>query len=135
MEETRTAALQQSSGPATGSVEGRCAPRLQVLGQIQGHIAGLGAPAIVTEIGIDGFRIDTIVDIPSGSVHELQFTLGDGSVVYARAKALHSRRESGLDGGLRLYSCGFVFVEEAWRGRSTSDLIDHMMSTLTFDLG
>jgi hypothetical protein len=133
--QTRAAQLQRSNGPATGSTEGRRAPRLEVFGQIHGQIIGLDVPIIVCEISVDGFKIATTVNTPIGSIHEFRFTLGDGSVVFAVARAIHSHRVGGLDAATTLFSTGFAFTEEIWRGHCATELIDNITSTLSFDLG
>ena len=131
----RASLLQPSSGPATGSIEGRRAPRLEVTGQIQGHILGIDAPIIVCEISVDGFRIVTSVELEVDAIHELRFALQDGSALFARARVIHQHEIGRGDGVTRLHSAGFAFVDETWRGHSTTVLIDHVISTLAFDLG
>ena len=131
----RAALLQPSTGPATGSIEGRRAPRLEVTGQIQGQILGSDAPIIVCEISVDGFRIVTSVKLEVDAIHELRFALQDGSALFTRARVIHQYQIGRGDGGAPLLATGFAFAEEIWRGRSTSVLIDHVMSTLAFDLG
>ena len=131
----RRATLQRSGGPVTGSIEGRRTPRLEVTGQIQGHFVELDAPAIVCEIGMGGFRIATPVDTPIGSEHEFRFTLGNGTVVYARARTVHSRVVSSRDGVPHLFTAGFAFTADRWRGHATDELIDNVIASLSFDLG
>ena len=80
----RASLMQPSNGPAIGSIEWRRAPRLEVTGQIQGQILGIDAPIIVCEISVDGFRIVTSVEIAVDAIHELRFTLQDGSTLFAR---------------------------------------------------
>ena len=131
----RASWLQPSSGPATGSIEGRRAPRLEVTGQIQGQILGLDAPIIVCEISVDGFRIVTSVKLEVDAIHELRFALQDGSAVFTRARVIHQYEIGRGEGGTPLHATGFAFVDDTWRGRPTTMLIDHVMSTLAFDLG
>ena len=127
--------LQPSSGPATGSIEGRRAPRLEVTGQLQGRILGCDAPITVCEICADGFKIVTSAEFELDAVHEWHFTLQDGSSLHARARVIHRHEIGRADGTTRLSAAGFAFVDDVWRGRPTSVLIDHVLSTLAFDLG
>ncbi len=128
----RTSKLQPSNGPATGSMEGRRTPRLQVSGQIRGHLVALDQPVHVTEIGLEGFRIESGVELAAGDVHEFRFSLRDGSVVFARAIVVHTHRHSTGAGGV-VHVAGLAFLDETWRGRSTGDLIDDITSSISFE--
>jgi hypothetical protein len=131
----RTSFLQRSDGPVTGSTEERRTPRLEVTGQIQGHLIELDAPAIVCEIGMGGFRIATPVETPIGAEYEFRFTLGNGTVMFARARTIHCRAVASRDGIPHLFASGFVFTADTWRGHATDELIDNVIASLSFDLG
>jgi hypothetical protein len=131
----RASLLQRSGGPATGSTEGRRTPRLDVTGQIQGYLVELDAPAIVCEIGMGGFRVATRVETPVGAEYEFRFTLGNGNVMYARARSIHSRAVASRDGIPHLFMSGFAFTADTWRGHATGELIDSVIASLSFDLG
>jgi hypothetical protein len=124
--------LQPSDGPATGTTEGRRAPRLQVAGQIRGHLVAHDKPVQLTEIGLDGFRMETTVELAVGDVHEFRFTLRDGSVIFARAKVAHTYLRP-TSGGTFVLVAGLAFLDETWRGRSTSDLVDDITSSISFE--
>jgi hypothetical protein len=125
----RASQLQASNGPATGSTEGRRAPRLRVSGQIAGHVMQIDAPVNVVEIGLDGFSVESPIELPVGGVFEFKFTLHDGSDVYARGRVVHCRPQGSRNVPSRFVT-GLAFVEETWRGRSTGDLIDDITSSI-----
>jgi len=126
----RFSQLQASNGPVTGSTEGRRAPRLRVSGQIRGHVVELDAAVNVVEIGLDGFSLESPIDLPLGGIFEFRFTLHDGSDVYARARVVHCRPQ-GSRNVPSVYVAGLAFVEDTWRGRSTGDLIDDITSSIS----
>ena len=128
----RSSSLQPPDGPATGTTEGRRAPRLQVAGQIRAHLVAPNSPVQVTEVGLEGFRIETTVELAVGDIHEFRFTLRDGSIVFARAKVAHTHlRPTG--GGAFALVAGLAFLDETWRGRSTGDIIDDITSGISFE--
>ena len=128
----RVSHLQTSDGPATGSTEGRRAPRLAVSGQIRGHLVAHDKPVTLTEIGLDGFRMETTVELTVGDVHEFRFTLRDGSVVFTRAKVAHTHLRP-VGGGAFVLVAGLAFLDEIWRGRATGDIIDDITSSISFE--
>ena len=73
----RASRLQPPDGPASGTTEGRRAPRLHVSGQIRGHLVALNKPVKVTEVGLDGFRIETTVELAVGAIHEFRWGVSD----------------------------------------------------------
>src|SRR5262245_22202838 len=126
----RVTQLQASNGPVTRSTEARRAPRLRVAGRIRGHVVELDAAVNVVEIGLDGFSIESSVELPLGGVFEFRFTLHDGSDVYSRARVVHCRPQGSRNVPSQ-FVAGLAFVDDVWRGRSTGELIDDITSSIS----
>jgi PilZ domain len=74
----------------------RRAPRIQILGQMNGRAVALDVPVTVTEISLGGMGILTDTEFEVGSEHEFQLTLGDNSLVHLKGRVAHSRRVSDI---------------------------------------
>jgi len=113
----------------------RHSPRLQVLGQLHGHVVPLGLAVDVVDISLGGLSIKSAVTFPIGAVHRFRLTLGDGAAVDVNARAAYCRLDELATGEPR-YLTGFAFVEGAsWSGsEAAGDLIDRLTSTLSFDV-
>jgi hypothetical protein len=110
------------------TMDRRRSPRIQMAPDVAGRSTTAGAPIRVRDFSLGGMAIETSVDLPLGSVHEFDVTLGDGSVVGLRGRILRSRNLAG-GGEPPLYALGVQFVdddttEEIARGR----LIDRLQS-------
>lgn len=115
--------------------ERRGTPRIQVLGQLHGHIVTLDVPVKIREIGLGGFSIETPMKFPIGAVHEFRLTHVDGETVNLCGRVVHSgERERSTDPGL--YITGFAFLDDP-TGQTTTHigaLIDKITGVLSFDV-
>ena len=94
---------------ATVSADRRRNPRIELLGRLYGRGAA-GEPSLtVTEISLGGMAIETDVELPCGTEHEFQLTLGDDSSVTLRGRVAHSRQ---LAADPARYLSGIEFVDD-----------------------
>jgi hypothetical protein len=79
-------------------IDRRRAPRVEVLGRVQGQIVSMDAPLTVREVSLHGLSFASSFSFLAGSVHEFRLTLGDGSEVLLRGRITRSDEAAGDDG-------------------------------------
>lgn len=82
--------------------------RVELAGILDGAVTVLH-PAHVTELGIDGMRIETTVPLPLNSLHDFRFDL-DGQTIVVRGRVVHER-VSDVERDAVRYLSGIEFVE------------------------
>jgi hypothetical protein len=87
--------------------ERRRAPRLQVLGRIQGRLVSLPLPVELRDMGPLGFSVESRLPFPQGARRLFLFTTAGGLQVLIEGAAAHCRPYRGDDA---LYITGFSFV-------------------------
>jgi len=92
------------------SIDRRRTPRVQLLGQLHGHLVTLDVPITVTELSLGGMRFETSIAFPADAVHDFGLTLGDESTVMLRGRVMHCR-SIGTDDAKPLYAVGVQFIE------------------------
>ena len=122
---TREPIASGSTAYARPAPDRRRAPRIELLGELHGHLVSLDVAIEVVDISLNGALIRTPFAVPLGSVHEFKLTLGDESATVIRGIAVRSHDFGAADGGLQ-YETGFQFVED--RGNEDVDaLIDRLI--------
>lgn len=89
----------------------RRAPRVEILGRLQGREVSLDTPVIVREISLGGMSIESGLVFSVGDVHEFLLTLGDDSQVPLRGRVLHSQETITAD-GKTMFLVGLQFIDE-----------------------
>lgn len=87
--------------------ERRRAPRLQVLGRIQGRLVSLPLPVELRDMGPVGFSVESALPFPQGARRLFLFTTAGGLQVLIEGAAAHSRPDAIGDAR---YVTGFNFV-------------------------
>jgi hypothetical protein len=82
-----------------------------MLDRVQGRAVSLDVAVTVRDMSLGGMSIETAFPFPDGATHEFSLTLGDGSTVVLRGRAVRSRTATGEDGSVR-YITGIQFVED-----------------------
>jgi hypothetical protein len=107
------------------SIDRRRSPRIEILGQLQGHVV-VPVPVSVTvrEISLGGLSMVSPEMFPVGAIHDFRLTLGDESSVVLRGRIVYSRPDAAPDGS-QVYVTGVQFVEDDPGPASpVGDLID-----------
>jgi hypothetical protein len=106
------------------SSDRRRAPRIEILGRMQGHVV-VPVPVSVTvrEISLGGLSMISPVMFPVGAIHEFGLTLGDESTVVLQGRIVYSRPDVGPDGA-QVYVTGVQFVDDDPAPPSVGSLID-----------
>jgi len=107
--------------------------RLQVLGQLYGHVVAFDVPLAVQNISAGGFAVDSPIPFSSGTSHRFRFTTNDGRTILVHAQTVHCLRVRTPDGDTR-YLAGFEFICEPDDDRAREGiaaLIDAALSALT----
>src|SRR5688572_15579539 len=104
--------LRRDDAPSASAnpADRRASPRVDVLGDIEGHMVPLGLPVRLMEISSGGFRMETSVMFIAGVVHQFRFTLSDGNQVIVAARVMHSY-EFRTPGGTIRYVTGLQFAD------------------------
>ena len=95
---------------APSEADRRRSPRIEILGQVQGHLTSLDTPVGVLDISLGGMALETSFAFEVGSRHEFRLALGDGSYVLLRGEIRHCRREA--SDSTAHFITGVQFVEE-----------------------
>src|SRR5690242_11884933 len=66
--------------------------RVEVLGQLHGHLVALRVPVKVRDIGTGGFSIETPVPFPDRAPNAFRFTMADGAEAVLTAVSVRSAR-------------------------------------------
>ena len=115
-----------SSAPAKSPQERRRAHRVEVLGQLHGHVVALKLPLVVRDIGSGGFSVETPVPFPIDSTHSFRFTTADGHEVRVKAESVRCLRVSPADAH-PAYITGFEFVTS---DRETKECVGWLVESL-----
>jgi hypothetical protein len=117
-----------------GFIERRRTPRIDIVGYLDGQIVSHDIPLTVLEIGLGGFGIETRGAFLPGTIHQVRFTLDDGTSMIVRAKVVHCHVQAAADGSPRFVT-GFKFADERKYGDRSpvADLIDHITGVLSFE--
>jgi PilZ domain-containing protein len=106
--------------------ERRRAPRVEVLGRMQGRLLSANAPVVVREVSLGGLSFSSPVQFPIGEIHEFRLTLGDDSSVELRGKIVRAEARANEDGSTDFIT-GVQFIEDESGGDgSMGDLIGKM---------
>lgn len=100
--------------------ERRQAPRIEILGQLDGVLMTVDTPVRVLDVSAGGFGVETAQALTAGGIHECRFELRSGVSVILLARVMHSRPKKGPRATMR-YLAGFQFLEatpEAEAGRA-----------------
>jgi len=82
-----------------------------MLDRVQGRVVSLDVAVTVRDMSLGGMSIETAFPFPDGARHEFSLTLGDGSTVLLRGRAVRSRTITAEDGSLR-YVTGIQFIDD-----------------------
>jgi len=108
-------------------------PRLDVVGSVQGHVEPGNVAVKVLDIGVSGFGIESPVLFDKGSPHKFRLTLADNTSIAISAIVVHSEKRVTKDGS-DLYLIGLRFSEESGHSDPAGELIDKIMSVMSFDI-
>jgi len=100
--------------------ERRQAPRIEILGQLDGILMTVDTPVRVLDVSAGGFGVETAQALTAGETHECRFELRPGVSVILLARVMHCRPKKGPRATMR-YLAGFQFLEatpEAEAGRA-----------------
>jgi hypothetical protein len=123
-----------TSSPETSSRlhERRRSPRLQILGELHGHLVAVGLEMIIRDVSFGGLSVDSQLPFPVGVVHRFRLSVGDRSLTVS-ARVVHSRQIDVADGPPR-FRTGLEFVTDTPEARQAVEaIIDRMTSVLQFD--
>jgi hypothetical protein len=87
--------------------ERRRAPRLEVLGRIQGRLVSLPLPVELGDMGPGGFSVESALPFPQGARRLFLLTTAGGLQVLIEGAVVHCRPD---EGGDARYVTGFKFV-------------------------
>src|SRR5881392_1978235 len=87
----------------------RRSPRIDVRHRLNGYLVSLDRPAIVCDISLGGFSVETTDEVPDG-VHIVRLREGDRWSVTVTAACRH-RRAAGSDAGTR-HITGFEYDDQ-----------------------
>jgi PilZ domain len=110
--------------------ERRRAPRIEIVGQVQGHVDAAGRPVVIRDIGFGGFSVESREPFQIGSVHDFRLTLEDGPSALVRARAVYGRAEP-----TGAHTTGFELLTEQPQGRGPAldAIIDRLTSVLSWE--
>jgi hypothetical protein len=100
--------------------------RIEVLGQLDGHVVAMRLPIVVRDVGSGGFSIETPVPFPIGSVQTFRFTSAQGREFTVAARSVRSSA-SPTAGGTLSHLTGFAFECDEASGR---DEIERIVESL-----
>ena len=108
--------------------------RLQILGQLYGHIVALDLPLVVRDLSAGGFAVDSQISFFPGASHQFRFTTAAGAPIVVSAQAIHCHPIVGPDGEQR-FLAGFEFLkdpDDSDAKDAVDALLDVALSVLTF---
>jgi hypothetical protein len=108
--------------------------RIEILGQLYGHVVALDVPLAVQNLSAGGFAVDSPIPFYAGTSHQLRFTTSEGQSVSIGAQTAHCLRVRTPQGDTR-YLVGFEFTREAddpGDKEAIDTLLDSALSVLTF---
>jgi hypothetical protein len=107
--------------------ERRTTPRLEVLGQLHGHLVSLSVPLVVRDLSAGGFSVESVVPFPPGARHQFRFNTAAGADIVIEAVVVHSRPVAPL-GGVTRYATGFAFCHDS---EDTAHAVDELLGAVT----
>ena len=115
---------------APGTIDRRRAPRVQMRGQVQGHVVSVSTPIVVREMSLGGMATETSFPRDVGAFHEFHLTLRDGAHIRLRGQVRHCRQVRSHESGSALYVTGIQFADEALAESSKvlADFLDKISS-------
>jgi len=113
----------------TTAHERRKAPRIDAFGEILGHIVSIGQRVVVLDVSTGGLGIAVREPLDVGSVHRLRLATRDGRSAEISARVVNIR-ETATPADTACYVVGIQLVEES---EALNDIIDHLVSALSFD--
>ena len=115
----------------TKASERRRSPRIEILGQLDGHMMTVDAPVTILDLSLGGFGVESAAALDAGDIHDCRFTLRDGVSVILPAKVVHCRPKKGPKGSVR-YLAGLEFLPQATPDAEAArvQLIDRIAATL-----
>ena len=108
--------------------------RLQILGQLYGHIVALDLPLIVQDLSAGGFAVESQISFFPGASHQFRFTTSAGTPIVVHAQAIHCHPIIGPDAKQR-FLAGFEFLkdpDDTDAKEAVDALLDVALSALTF---
>ena len=94
----------------TNSSERRRAPRVDLVGQLQGELVSVDVPIRVREISLGGMSIETAEAFAIDTRHSFILTLGDGAGVFVLGRVAYSRKAADDQGVV--FITGIQFLDE-----------------------
>jgi len=123
----------RSSTLASAPQERRQSHRVEVLGQLHGHVVALKLPLVVRDIGSGGFSVETPVPFPIDSTHLFRFTTAEGHEVRVKAESVRCLRVSPSDAH-PAYITGFEFItSDRETKESIGWLVERLADALTIN--
>lgn len=108
--------------------------RLQILGQLYGHIVALDMPLVVQDLSAGGFAVESQISFFPGASHQFRFTTAAGTPIVVNAQAIHCHPIVGPDGEPR-FLAGFEFLkdpDDSDAKEAVDALLDVALSVLRF---
>ena len=108
--------------------------RLQVLGQLYGHVVAMDVPMAVENLSAGGFAAVSPIPFQAGTSHQFRFTMAHGRTVTVEAHTVHCMRCVAPTGEPR-YLIGFEFVRGADDQAALAaidELLDSALSAISF---
>lgn len=87
----------------------RRSPRIDVRHRLNGYLVSLDRPAVVCDLSLGGFSVETDAEVPDG-VHIVRLKEGDRWSVTVTAASRHRRSKDG-DGGTK-HITGFEYDDQ-----------------------
>jgi hypothetical protein len=108
--------------------------RLQVLGQLYGHVVALDVPLAVENVSGGGFAVVSPIPFQAGTSHQFRFTTAQDRTVTVTAHAIHCMRCVAPTGEPR-FLIGFEFArgtDDATMEDAIDSLLDSALSVISF---
>ena len=125
---TRNQGAGQGAGPAASTR--RQSPRLRVDGRLQISFADARIPAVLRDLSLGGFSIETLMPVRIGDRHLFHLGPPDqpGAPLFARAAYCQPQADRG-----RGYISGWAAETDETSERALDLAVDHLTSGLTFE--
>jgi hypothetical protein len=101
--------------------------RLQILGQLYGHVVALDVPLAVRNLSAGGFAIESPVPFRAGASHQFRFTTDQDRSIIVSARAIHCMRYVAPNVEEQ-FLVGFEFLREP-DAEAASEAIDALLET------
>ena len=98
--------------------ERRRAPRVEVLGPLEGHVV---SPVTVREVSLGGLSFSSTAAFSIGAIHEFRLALEDGPAVLLRGRVVRSQLHPDDEDGSGLFITAVQFLDAP---ASIGDLVD-----------